>query len=313
MKPLRVVYMGTPAFAVPSLEALAGSSHQVLRVITQPDRPRGRGRRLESPAVKQAAERLGLPVDQPDTIKGDHFYSQLQDLAPDIVIVAAFGQFLPARLLELPPLGGLNLHASLLPRYRGAAPIQWALLNREKRTGVTVMLMARGMDTGDILAWRDLPIEPSDTAASLGQRLARLGAALLLETLPAWAAGTITLRPQDPRAASFAPMLKKEDGRIDWSRPAVEIEAFVRAMNPWPGAFTYHEERRLILHLADVSPAGRPVPPGTVVNGSPGGPLRVATGEGDLVVMQIPGPSGKRLDSNAFLCGYPLPPGTRLI
>jgi methionyl-tRNA formyltransferase len=309
---LRLVYMGTPDFAVPALEALAAGPHRVLQVVTQPDKPRGRGRRLESPPVKRAAERLGLPVVQPATIRDERFLRILQALFPDALVVAAFGQFLPQPLLDLAPLGALNLHASLLPRYRGAAPIQWALRNRETRTGVTLMRMARGMDSGDILALRDMPIEPDDTAASLGRRLAHLAAALLLEALPRWAAGQITPQPQDPREATYAPLLRKADGRVDWRRPALEIEAFVRAMSPWPGAFTHHGDSRLILHRVAPAPAAGEAPPGTVLEGMAGAPLRIATGEGALLLLEIQGPSGKRLECGTFLRGHPLPPGTLL-
>jgi methionyl-tRNA formyltransferase len=310
MERLRIVFMGTPAFAVPALDALA-AAHTVALVITQPDRPRGRGRQMHSSAVKQAARRLDLPVAQPISAKSDLLFEQLREIAPQVIVVAAFGQILPPRLLDLPTWGAINLHASLLPRYRGPAPIQWALLNRDASTGITLMRMAKGLDTGDIIRSAALAIAPEDTAASLGERLAHLGARLLIDTLPDWVAGRIVPKPQDHADASYASMLRKQDGRIDWQRPAVALDAFVRALTPWPKAYTFHGPQRLIIHAATLGEQAAVAPPGTVLP-APEGQLRVATGEGTLIVRELQGSSGKRLPAAAFLRGHALPAGTLL-
>ena len=234
----RVVFMGTPQFAVPTLESLA-KEHEIVTVVSQPDRPSGRGRRLRPPPVKDAALRLALPVWQPRTLRTPEAVAHLRQLAPDVVIVAAYGQILRSEVLEIPPSGCVNVHASLLPRYRGAEPVAAAILNGEAKTGITIMLMDKGMDTGPILSQRSMPIASDDTRGSLTEKLAHLGAPLLLDTLPRWLGGEITPQLQDDALASYAPLLKKEDGKIDWARPAVVIERMVRAYTPWPGTYTH--------------------------------------------------------------------------
>jgi methionyl-tRNA formyltransferase len=303
-----IVFMGTPEFAVPTLEALHRSRHRLTAVVTQPDRPKGRGRKLTPPPVKVAAGTMGYPVIQPDSVKSDAFYEQMQRLAPDLFVVVAMGQILPPGLLALPPLGAINVHASLLPRLRGSAPIQWAIINGDAESGVTTMQMDAGMDTGDLLLKAKTPISETDTAQSLHDRLAPMGAELLIETLEHLAAGRLRPEPQRGVAATLAPMLSKKDGRIDWHRSAVEIDRLVRGMTPWPGAYTFCNDRRLRLYrtrpLFLVSSAA----PGTIVQGF-ADELSVATGDGVLSVLEIQGASGKRLAIKDFLCGCDLCPG----
>ncbi|MDJ0783741.1 MAG: methionyl-tRNA formyltransferase [Desulfosarcinaceae bacterium] len=304
-----IVYMGTPEFAVPTLTALHHSAHRVIGVVTQPDRPKGRGRRLAPPPVKVAAEAFGYPVRQPKSIKSDPFFDEMQALQPDLFVVVAMGQILPIRLLTLPPLGAINVHASLLPRLRGAAPIQWAIINGEPESGVTTIQMDAGLDTGDLLLTARTPISDTDTAQSLHDRLAPMGADLLIETLARLADGNLQPEPQQPEAATLAPMLSKNDGRIDWHRSSIEIDRLVRGLTPWPGAFTFCNERRLRLFRTRPLPIKADAAPGTIVQGF-ADELSVATGDGVLSILEIQGASGKRLAIKDFLCGCDLCPGT---
>src|SRR5713101_3672650 len=236
---MRIVFCGTPSFAVPTLKHLLGQADfEIVGVITQPDRPRGRGQEVSFSAVKETALAANLVVHQPEKIRAPETETLLRKLAPNCVVIIAYGQIIPARLLSIPKLGWINLHASLLPKYRGAAPINWAIVNGETRTGVTTMRIDAGMDTGEMLLQRELTISPKETAPELTVRLAEIGAALIAETLPGLAAGMIVPRPQDHAAATYAPMLKKEDGRIDWNRSAREIYNRMRGFAPWPGAYT---------------------------------------------------------------------------
>jgi methionyl-tRNA formyltransferase len=238
-QPLSLVFAGTPRFAVPTLEELVAAGFNVCLVVTQPDRPRGRGLELTASPVKQTAARLGLPITQPDQIKNnDEFRARLADLKPDAIIVVGYGRIIPQWMIDLPPLGNLNVHASLLPKYRGAAPIQWAMANGETVTGVTTMRIDAGLDTGDILLQRECPIKSNDTAETLAPNLAALGAELMLETLAGLCARTIDARPQNHDNATLAPILKKEDGQIDFKRTATEIWNRMRGFQPWPGAYT---------------------------------------------------------------------------
>ncbi len=232
----RIVFMGSPEFALPTLNALAGR-YPVVGVVTQPDRPAGRGRTLKPPPVKLLADRLGLPVIQPERLRAAEAIAQLQAWEPDLIVVAAYGQILRPAVLNLPALGCLNVHASLLPRWRGAAPIQAALLNGDDETGVTIMMMDPGVDTGPILSQRAIPILPDDTAGTLGERLAELGAALLLDTLPDYLSGNLRPQPQDESRATLAPVLTKADGALDFTQPANSLARRVRAFNPWPGTY----------------------------------------------------------------------------
>jgi methionyl-tRNA formyltransferase len=236
---MRIVFCGTPQFAVPSLKLLlAQSEFEIAAVITQPDRPRGRGHEVSFSPVKEAAIAAGIPVHQPEKIRAPEVQEFLQKLAPDVIVIIAYGQIIPARLLSIPKLGWINLHASLLPKYRGAAPINWAIVNGETKTGVTSMRIDAGMDTGEILLQKEMEIGPAEAAPELAARMSELGARLMAQTLRGLAAGTITPQPQAHEHASSAPMLKREDGRIDWSRPALEIFNRIRGFAPWPGAYT---------------------------------------------------------------------------
>ncbi|PYQ36731.1 MAG: methionyl-tRNA formyltransferase [Acidobacteria bacterium] len=237
--PLDLIFCGTPLFAVPTLENLAQSGHRVHLVVTQPDRPKGRGLELVASPVKQSALKLNLPITQPEKIKtNEEFRAQLTETKPDAIIVVGYGRIIPQWMLELPPLGNINLHASLLPKYRGAAPIQWAIANGDSVTGNTTMRIDAGLDTGDILLQQELPIAPDDTSETLAPKLATAGADLMIATLRALQAGTIHPRKQDAAQASLAPILRKEDGKLDFSRTATEIYNRLRAFQPWPGAHT---------------------------------------------------------------------------
>lgn len=308
-KSFKTIFMGTPDFAVPSLEALHRSNHRVTLVITQPDRPKGRGRKLVSPPVKEAALKHGYECLQPTGFADPDVAKVLADLQPDLFVVIALGHILPEKILNIPRLGAVNVHASLLPRYRGPAPIHWAIINREKETGVTTMLMDKGMDTGAILLSARTPIGPEETTAHLQDRLADLSAEVLIETLSQMAAETLTPRPQDHALATYAPLLKKADGHIQWQTPAMCIEAFIRGMSPWPGAFTFADEKRLRIFKAEALPSKTDAPPGTVVPGFPD-ELRIATGEGILAILEIQGASGKRLAIRDYLRGHAIAVGT---
>lgn len=297
----RVVFMGSPPFAVPALEALA-RAYRVVGVVTQPDRPAGRGSRLRPPAVKVAAEGLGLPVFQPEKVSTPDALAHLQAWAPDVIVVAAFGQILPPTLLALPPYGCLNLHPSLLPRWRGAAPIATAILAGDTVIGITLMQMDAGVDTGPILAQRKEPIRPDDTAGSLTERLAGVAAELLMEVLPLYLRGEIRPIPQPEEEVTYCRPLKKMDGRLDWTRPAAELERQVRAVTPWPGAFTFWEGQMLKVLRAAAHPdwAGDE-PPGTVVPMGKG--AAVVTGQGALELLEVQIAGKNPLPIEAFLRG----------
>lgn len=306
--PLKIVYMGTPDFAVPPLQSLQDSGHEVQAVVTQPDRPKGRGRKLTPPPVKLAAEQHGIPVLQPETVRTDAFHRHMRELAPDLFVVVAFGQILPQSLLDIPGMGSINVHASLLPRHRGAAPIQWSIINGDRETGVTTMMMDKGMDTGDILLVEKTRIGSQENAADLHDRLSGMGARCLKRTLEQLQDGSLTRTPQNHEQVTYAPMLKKTDGEIDWSLPAERIECLIRGMTPWPGVYTFSDGMRLKIFNARVLEREISVPPGTVLECFPG-ELRVATGESALAISEIQGASGKRLPIDDFLCGCRLPDG----
>lgn len=318
---MRVVFFGTPGFAVPPLEAALAAS-EVLAVVTRPPRPRGRGLRVEEPPLAGAAARYGLEVLQPGSLRSPAFLARLRALAPDLIVAAAFGRIIPPQVLEVPPLGGINLHPSLLPRYRGAAPIPRAIAAGDAETGVTVLYITDQLDAGDIILQRVVPIAPDDTSATLEARLAREGADLLAEAIRLLEAGEAPRHPQDPSRASFAPKLSREEGRIRWCDPAPRIANLVRALNPWPVAYTFRdgEMLRIWRATAGADPGGppspgRPEPPcGTVLRADPaeGSPLVVAAGEGVVLIHEVQPASGRRMSAAAYVRGHPLPPGTVL-
>ncbi len=304
--------MGTPEFAVPSLEALLRSEDTLVGVVTQPDRPKGRGQTLVPSPVKQLCLRVGVPLLQPVKMKDPAFLEQLQAWQPDLIAVAAFGRILPKVVLDLPPRGCVNVHASLLPKYRGAGPIQWAIINGEHETGITTMLMDEGMDTGAILLQEAVTIAPEDTAGTLSVRLAEVGARLLLETIRRLKAGTVTPRPQDHSQATLAPMLRKEDGLIDWSLPAVQIANRVRGLSPWPGAYTYAGDERWIVWRATAADGPTDsAAPGTVMAVRKDA-LLVVTGKGLLAITELQPANSRRMGVAQYLAGHPLAPGLRL-
>jgi len=311
---MRVVFMGTGAFAVPSLEALADAGHELAALVTQPDRERGRGQRLAAPATKAVALRRGIPVFQFPRVREPQAQAELQALRPELQVVVAFGQILPRTVIEIAPRGTVNVHASLLPRYRGAAPVQWAIANGETETGVTTMLIDEGLDTGPLLLCRRLAIGPEETAAELEPRLARLGAEILLETVRALADGTLVPQPQEHARASLAPLLRKEDGRVDWTRPAPEIACRARGFTPWPGAFTFHDGRLLKLPRVAALPGAAAASdvPGTVRSVGAEGVV-VACGGGTALRLVLVQPESRRvLPAAAWAAGARLAPGVRL-
>ncbi len=313
---LNLVFCGTPGFAVPTLERLVEAGHSVPLVVTQPDRPRGRGMEVAVSPVKDAAIRLGIALAQPASIKNNtDFRDQLMAIQPDAIIVVGYGRIIPQWMIDLPRLGNLNLHASLLPKYRGAAPIQWAIAGGESVTGVTTMRIDAGLDTGDILLQREIPIEPSDTAETLGPRLASMGADLMVETLRGLESGLVRPAPQDDSLATLAPILKKEDGCMDFSRSASDLFNRLRGFQPWPGAFTTFKGKTLRVHRALPLPHGLKLTPGEIaVEGSR---MLVGCGEDngagttlELIELQLEGK--RRMTAQEFINGYRLKSGDHL-
>ena len=295
----KIVFMGSPDFSIPALRALA-EVYPIVGVVTQPDRPAGRGRVLTPPPVKCLALELGLPLIQPERLRQPEAMAQIQAWAPDVIVVAAFGQILRPAVLELPLFGCVNVHAALLPRWRGAAPIQAALLNGDAQTGITIMRMDAGVDTGPTLSQRALPIQPDDNAGALSERLAALGGELLLETLPAYLSGELAPQPQEDAGATYAPMLNKADGQLDFSQPAEALARRVRAFNPWPGAFTVWQGQMLKIQRAHAVPTPCARPGQTVVyQGLPA----LCTSDGLLALDELQ-PAGKKPQpGKAFLQG----------
>jgi methionyl-tRNA formyltransferase len=310
---MRIVFLGSGAFAIPSLRALAAAGHDIAGVVTQPDREKGRGRALLPPPVKPVAEALGLPVLQPPKIRAPEAVAELRDLAPELQVVVAYGQILPRAVIDIPPRGTINVHSSLLPRYRGAAPIHWAILNGDEVTGVTTMLIDEGLDTGPLLASRATPIATGETTPELEARLAEMGGALLLETIDGLAAGTVGPVPQDHAAATVARLLRKEDGRIDWTEGADLIARRVRGFAPWPGTVTTHSGSDLkILRAAPLPPTpSASAVPGTVI--ATGDGIVVACGGGTaLRVTEVQPASRRAMTADAYAAGARIVPGARL-
>ena len=309
---MNLIFCGTPHFAVPTLEKLLAEGFTIELVVSQPDEPSGRGYEVKPPPVKQVAEKAGIQVFQPAKLKDPATQEFLSKYHPDAIVVVAYGRIIPPWMIELPRLGCINLHASLLPKYRGAGPIQWAIIRGETVTGVTTMKIDPGMDTGDILLVREIPIREDDTTETLSESLSRIGADLTIETLRGLERGEVMPRPQDHSLATMAPMLKKEDGRIDWSLPAREISCRVRGLRPWPGAYSTFRGKNLHIWSAAAADAPRgELAPGTLLGGA--GKLSVACGQGtQLEVKEVQLEGRKRLSARDFLNGVHLQPGERL-
>ncbi len=306
-----IVFFGTPAFAVPTLGALLASSHHVAAVVTQPDRPRGRGQKTTASPVKEAATAAGLRVLQPASVKTPEFAAELAALTADIAVVAAYGQILTQPLLDTPRLGMINVHASALPRYRGAAPVHRAIINGERESGVTIMRMVKALDAGPMISVEHVPIGAEQTSDELERELAGVGAQLLVRTLDDISAGRATETPQDDAAATYAPRLARDDGRIDWHWPATRIHDLIRGLHPWPHAVTFANGKRLILHHSRTVTAASGKPPGTILHATAEG-IRVATGDGLLDLIGLQAEGGRPLPAREFLAGHPLTPGTVL-
>jgi methionyl-tRNA formyltransferase len=312
---MRAVFLGTPSFVVPVLMSLCDSRHEVVCVITQPDRPAGRGHIVVCPPVKRAAQERGLPILQPENANDPAVIDLLRQMKPDVMVLAAFGQFLHGKLLELAPQGCLNAHLSLLPRYRGAAPVAWAIMNGERVTGVSIIRLVKRMDAGPILCQETLEIARGETTLALEERMGRLAGSMAVSALDAVAAGEAVFRPQDESRATFAPALTKANGLIAWDRTAGEIQSLVRAMIPWPLAYTYcsvgsgHACVRIIVLKADVVDAGvSSEQPGAVIRCDGRGPV-VATGRGLLRLLRVKPAGGKEMDGDAFVRGHRLTAG----
>ncbi|MBV8846207.1 MAG: methionyl-tRNA formyltransferase [Bryobacterales bacterium] len=303
---MKLIFMGTPAFAVPTLEKTAAAGHEIAAVFTQPDRPKGRGQRQSMPPVKEAALRLGVAVFQPERVRRPEIIEQLKSIAPDAMVVVGYGQIIPQPILGIPPQGIVNVHASLLPKYRGAAPIQWAVANGESRTGVTTMKIDAGLDTGDMLLKWETEIGLEETAIELGQRLAFAGGDLLVRTLSELK--DIQPEPQDNSQASYAPILKKEDGHLDWSMPAGDILNRVRGFLPWPGCYGFVRGQRL--HIWKGRAAQREVPPGRLQ--IEGRRLYAGCRGGAMEILEVQLEGKKRMEAAAFLNGFPLQDGEAL-
>lgn len=308
---MRIVFMGTPDFAVGALEALVEAGHQVAAVVTQPDKPKGRGKEMQVTPVKACALKHNIPVFQPVKIKTPEAVEVLKSYEAQLFVVAAFGQILSKEILDMPQFGCINIHASLLPKYRGAAPIQWAIIEGEKETGVTLMQMDEGLDTGDMLAKCIVPIEAKETGESLFDKLAAAGAKLLVDTLPAIEAGTLKGEPQEEDKSCYARMIKKEMGLVDWSQSAHRLERLVRGLNSWPSAFTYLNKKTLKIWEASVEDRNSKETPGTVTEVTREA-IKVQTGDGLLVLKAVQLEGKKRMEVKAFLLGYSVEEGTKL-
>lgn len=297
--------MGTPDFSVPTLQCLIESKHEIVAVVTQPDKPRGRGREIQMTPVKELALSHHLPVYQPQRAKNPEFISEMQALKPDVMVVIAFGQLLSAELLSVPVYGCINIHASLLPKYRGASPIQWAVINGDKESGITTMMMEEGMDTGDILETMKVTLDEKETGGSLFERLSVLGGDLILSTLKRLEEGTLTRTPQVHEQATYVKKISKTFGNIDWSLPAPAIERLIRGLNPWPSAYTHLNGKLLKIWEADVLTGKLSGAAGQILKAF-GDELWVQTGNGILNIKSLQLEGKKRMDTAAFLRGYPI-------
>ena len=308
---MKIVFMGTPDFAVGTLHALAESEHEILAVVTQPDKPKGRGKALQPTPVKEEAMRYGIPVYQPKKVREEEFQVVLRELNPDLIVVVAFGQLIPKSILELPRYGCVNVHASLLPKYRGAAPIQWAVIDGEKEYGVTIMKMDEGLDTGDMIAKTVVPLAADETGGSLFDKLSQVGAQLLLDTIPALEEGTVVCEKQPEESPTpYAAMLNKKMGLIDWSQDASVIECLVRGLNPWPSAYTYLKGKTLKIWQAKVVEKQHEEEPGTIIEVDKKH-LVVACKTNALLIERLQLEGKKQMETEAFLRGYAIETGAQ--
>ena len=309
-KTFRIIFMGTPDFSVPALQSLIDGPDEVVALVSQPDRPKGRGKKVTPTPTKVVAEAAGVPVLQPTKIRTEEFLDTLRSFNPDLIVVAAYGRILPASILELPPQGCINIHGSLLPRHRGAAPIQWAVLSGDKEAGVTIMEMDEGMDTGAMLLPASIPVAEDETAGGLFQKLSTLGGKALLEALDLLRKDNLLPTEQDHSLATEAPPLKKEDGVIDWTRPASELHCFIRGMDPWPTAYSFLDNKRFRFFSPRLGDKTSSLPPGSIVSADKNG-LQLSTGEGTLLIQEIQPEGKKRMSVEAYLCGQKLSSGQR--
>lgn len=311
---MKVIFMGTPDFSVGTLEALVEAGHEVVLAVTQPDKPKGRGKEMQFTPVKECALAHGIPVYQPRKVREPKCVEELKKYGADVCVVIAFGQILPKEILEMTPYGCINVHASLLPKYRGAAPIQWAVIDGEKQSGVTTMQMDEGLDTGDMLEKVVIPLDEKETGGSLHDKLSAAGAKLLVQTLAGLEKGTLQPEKQGETTTAYARMLDKKMGAIDWTRPAAEIERLIRGLNPWPSAYTGWNGKTMKIWEAEVIPqeeAGEKTAPGIIAEVTKQA-FSVQTGDGLLLIRALQIPGKKRMEADAFLRGYPVKAGDRL-
>ncbi|MGB9779231.1 methionyl-tRNA formyltransferase [Caldanaerobacter sp.] len=308
---MRVVFMGTPEFAVPSLKKLFEEGYEVVAVVTQPDKQKGRGMKVSFSPVKELALQKGVRVLQPEKVKNNYeFLKELKELAPDVIVVVAYGKILPEDVLILPRYGCINVHASLLPKYRGAAPINWAIINGEKETGITTMLMDKGLDTGDMLIRKAIPIEEEDDAETLHDKLANLGAEVLIETLRKLEEGTLIPEKQREEEATYAPIITKEMGHIDWKKPAYKIRNLIRGLKPWPGCYTFYDDKMLKIWKAEVVEYSGLEPSGSVLKSKD--ELVIKCSENALKVLEIQQEGSRKMSIREYLRGHNIPEGTIL-
>ncbi len=308
---MKIIFMGTPDFSVGTLEALIDAGHDIVLAVTQPDKPKGRGKEVQFPPVKEAALKYGIPVFQPRRVRDAKCIEELRKYKADVMVVIAFGQILPKEILDMTPYGCINVHASLLPKYRGAAPIQWSVIEGEKITGVTTMQMDEGLDTGDMIMKTEIVMDENETGGSLHDKLADAGAKLCVRTLKALEEGTASFEKQGESPTEYARMLNKEMGLIDWKKPAVQIERLVRGLNPWPSAYTNWNGKVMKIWEADIVSGDSGRNPGTVTQVFKDS-FSVQAGEGQLLIKVLQIPGKKRMDAGAFLRGYKIEPGTVL-
>ena len=307
-QPLRIIFMGTPDFAVPTLESLIQGPDEIIAVVTQPDRPKGRSKKLVPPPVKLVAQKYGIDLYQPKGIRSPDFITTLKSYDPDLIVVAAYGKILPETIIELPRNGCINVHGSLLPRHRGAAPIQWAIIKGDPEVGVTIMQMDKGMDTGQILMKASITPDPEETAGTLFPKIARLGSHTLMDTLDMLAQGGLAMIDQDDKEATSAPMLRKEDGLIDWTRSAHEINCLIRGLDPWPTAFSFLDQRKFQLFRPEVVHQSSTRKPGTLLRADREG-LLIAAGNNCILIKEVKMEGKRRMAVTDFLNGWPLAPG----